>query len=71
MKSEAACFGKVLEVQASYKVLTYLDIAKQSSVFHAMHRKQQSGLPLKLIITSATLDGEKFSTYFNDCPVSF
>ncbi|DBA88218.1 TPA: hypothetical protein ACH3X1_016577 [Trebouxia sp. C0004] len=25
--------------------------------------------PLKLVITSATLDGQKFSTYFNDCPV--
>jgi hypothetical protein len=25
---------------------------------------------LKLLVTSATLDGEKFSTYFNNCPVS-
>ncbi|KAF8068452.1 DEAH4 [Scenedesmus sp. PABB004] len=25
--------------------------------------------PLKLLVTSATLDGEKFSAYFNDCPV--
>ena len=25
--------------------------------------------PLKLVVTSATLDGEKFSLYFNDCPV--
>lgn len=25
--------------------------------------------PLRLIITSATLDGEKFSAYFGDCPV--
>jgi ATP-dependent RNA helicase DHX8/PRP22 len=25
--------------------------------------------PLKLIITSATLDGEKFSVYYNNCPV--
>lgn len=25
---------------------------------------------LKLVITSATLDGEKFSIYFNSCPVS-
>ncbi|ETO31437.1 hypothetical protein RFI_05685 [Reticulomyxa filosa] len=25
--------------------------------------------PLKLIITSATLDAEKFSTYFNHCPI--
>lgn len=25
--------------------------------------------PLKLVITSATLDGQKFSTYFDDCPV--
>lgn len=24
---------------------------------------------LKLLVTSATLDGEKFSTYFNNCPV--
>ena len=24
---------------------------------------------LRLVITSATLDGEKFSTYFRDCPV--
>ena len=24
---------------------------------------------LRLVITSATLDGEKFSTYFGDCPV--
>jgi ATP-dependent RNA helicase DHX8/PRP22 len=24
---------------------------------------------LKLIITSATLDAEKFSEYFNDCPI--
>ncbi|KAF6250725.1 DEAH-box nuclear pre-mRNA splicing factor [Scenedesmus sp. NREL 46B-D3] len=24
---------------------------------------------LKLLVTSATLDGEKFSAYFNDCPV--
>eukprot|EP00878_Enallax_costatus_P028715 GHUV01031049.1.p1 GENE.GHUV01031049.1~~GHUV01031049.1.p1 ORF type:complete len:189 (+),score=40.73 GHUV01031049.1:141-707(+) len=26
--------------------------------------------PLKLLVTSATLDGEKFSQYFNKCPVS-
>ena len=26
-------------------------------------------IPLKIIITSATLDGEKFSAYFNECPV--
>lgn len=25
---------------------------------------------LKLLVTSATLDGEKFSAYFNNCPVS-
>ena len=25
--------------------------------------------PLKLVVTSATLDGEKFSAYFGDCPV--
>lgn len=25
--------------------------------------------PLKIIITSATLDGEKFSAYFGECPV--
>ncbi|KAK9808882.1 hypothetical protein WJX72_005695 [[Myrmecia] bisecta] len=25
--------------------------------------------PLKLVITSATLDGDKFSAYFNNCPV--
>ncbi|GBF98616.1 pre-mRNA-splicing factor ATP-dependent RNA helicase-like [Raphidocelis subcapitata] len=25
--------------------------------------------PLKLVVTSATLDGDKFSSYFNDCPV--
>ncbi len=25
--------------------------------------------PLKLVVTSATLDGEKFSSYFGDCPV--
>ncbi len=25
--------------------------------------------PLKLVVTSATLDGEKFSAYFMDCPV--
>jgi ATP-dependent RNA helicase DHX8/PRP22 len=25
--------------------------------------------PLKLVVTSATLDGEKFSAYFRDCPV--
>ena len=24
---------------------------------------------LKLIVTSATLDAEKFSAYFNDCPI--
>ena len=24
---------------------------------------------MRLVITSATLDGEKFSTYFRDCPV--
>ena len=24
---------------------------------------------LRLVVTSATLDGEKFSKYFNDCPV--
>lgn len=30
-----------------------------------MHRKPR----LRLVITSATLDGEKFSTYFRDCPV--
>ena len=25
--------------------------------------------PLKLVITSATLDGQKFSSYFDNCPV--
>ena len=25
--------------------------------------------PLKLVVTSATLDGDKFSAYFNNCPV--
>ena len=25
--------------------------------------------PLKLIVTSATLDAEKFASYFNDCPI--
>lgn len=25
--------------------------------------------PLKVVITSATLDGEKLSAYFGDCPV--
>ena len=25
--------------------------------------------PLRLVVTSATLDGEKFSAYFGDCPV--
>ena len=25
--------------------------------------------PLKIIVTSATLDGEKFSAYFGECPV--
>ncbi len=30
-----------------------------------MHRVK----PLKVIITSATLDGERFSAYFGDCPV--
>ena len=25
--------------------------------------------PLKVVITSATLNGEKFSAYFDDCPV--
>ena len=25
--------------------------------------------PLRLVITSATLESEKFSLYFNDCPV--
>jgi hypothetical protein len=25
---------------------------------------------LKLLVTSATLDGQKFSAYFNNCPVS-
>ena len=30
-----------------------------------MHRTKL----LKVIITSATLDGERFSAYFGDCPV--
>lgn len=30
---------------------------------------KQRQTPLKLIVTSATLDGEKFSAYFNECPV--
>lgn len=25
--------------------------------------------PLRVVVTSATLDGEKFSAYFNSCPV--
>ena len=33
---------------------------------HQLSRRQK---PLKLVITSATLDGQKFSTYFDDCPV--
>ncbi|KAG1663950.1 hypothetical protein FOA52_001076 [Chlamydomonas sp. UWO 241] len=32
-------------------------------------KRSDAGISLKLIITSATLDGEKFSAYFNDCPV--
>ena len=34
------------------------------------HCRSQAKLSLKIIITSATLDGEKFSAYFNECPVS-
>ena len=30
---------------------------------------KQRSPPLKLVVTSATLDGEKFSSYFDECPV--
>jgi hypothetical protein len=33
------------------------------------HAALRSAKPLRLVITSATLDGEKFSAYFGDCPV--
>ncbi|MEW5312932.1 MAG: hypothetical protein WDW38_004530 [Sanguina aurantia] len=39
-------------------------------LFGVLKRLVHSRVPqLKLVITSATLDGEKFSIYFNSCPV--
>ena len=37
----------------------------ERSCYLVVRRKRE----LKVVITSATLDGEKFSAYFNDCPV--
>jgi ATP-dependent RNA helicase DHX8/PRP22 len=34
-----------------------------------LNRRRKTNNPMKLICTSATLDAEKFSTYFEDCPI--
>eukprot|EP00455_Lapot_gusevi_P046863 TRINITY_DN6241_c0_g2_i4.p1 TRINITY_DN6241_c0_g2~~TRINITY_DN6241_c0_g2_i4.p1 ORF type:complete len:657 (-),score=179.90 TRINITY_DN6241_c0_g2_i4:24-1901(-) len=34
-----------------------------------LRRRKEMGLEFKLIVTSATLDAEKFSAYFNNCPI--
>jgi ATP-dependent RNA helicase DHX8/PRP22 len=41
-----------------------------TDVLFGLLKKALGGRPdLKLIVTSATLEAEKFSTYFNDCPI--
>lgn len=38
-------------------------------LFGLMKKAMKQNKNLKLIVTSATLDAEKFSNYFNQCPI--
>jgi ATP-dependent RNA helicase DHX8/PRP22 len=38
-------------------------------LFGLLKQTMRERKDLKLIVTSATLDAEKFSSYFNDCPI--
>ena len=38
-------------------------------IFGLLKQELSARQDLKIIVTSATLDAEKFSTYFNDCPI--
>ena len=58
---------------SSYSVLM-LDEAHERTIhtdvlFGLLKKAIVTRPDLKLIVTSATLDAEKFSTYFNDCPI--
>ena len=58
---------------SSYSVLM-LDEAHERTIhtdvlFGLLKKAIKTRPDMKLIVTSATLDAEKFSTYFNDCPI--
>lgn len=48
---------------------TLLSVCKRSSRSRPSRPLVRRERPLRVVVTSATLDGEKFSAYFNSCPV--
>jgi len=66
--------AQLLDDTMSAYSLLMLDEAHErtihTDVLFGLLKKALANRPdLKLIVTSATLDAEKFSTYFNNCPI--
>lgn len=69
-------FVKKTDLEAYIHPVLILDEAHERSVntdilFGLMKKAIERRAELKVLITSATLDSEKFSKFFNNCPVFF